>query len=146
MRRGFVIAVTPLTILPVMAYNLFALTLPGGLSSPAAHAGLTRPLMQMTTTGGGIWPISPGDLLLAAALAVFFLELVKSTASRRLTTINHVLSALLFALCLVEMLLAPACDTSTFFLVTLMVLLDVLAGFMARAGASRRGLDNSDIR
>jgi hypothetical protein len=53
---------------------------------------------------------------------------------------------MLFAICLAEMLLAPACATSTFFLVTLMVLLDVLVGFMARSGGNRRTTDLSDIR
>jgi len=141
-RRGSVLAVTPLMIAPVIVYNLFALTLPGGLKSRVAHASLTQPLMRLTTAGGGAWPISPGDLLLAAALVVLFLELVKSTASRRLTVVNHVLSMLLFATCLAEMLLAAACATSTFFLIALMVLLDVLAGFMVREG----GPPISDIR
>ncbi len=36
---------------------------------------------------------------------------------------------ILFIVCLVEFLLFGACATSTFFLITLMVLLDVLAGF-----------------
>jgi hypothetical protein len=139
-----VLAVTPLMIVPVIIYNLFALTLPGGLKSRVAHASLTQPLLRLTTTGGGAWPISPGDLLLAVALVVLFLELVKSTASRRLAMINHGLSTLLFAVCLAEMLLAAACATSTFFLIALMVLLDVLAGFMVRGGAG--GQPISDVR
>ena len=146
MKRGWLLAVTPLMVAPVIAYNLFALALPGGLKSPLAHDSLTRPLLRLTTAGGGLWPICAGDLLQAAALCVFFTDLVKSTASRRLTLINHGLSGLLFAICLAEMLLAPACATSTFFLVALMVLLDVLAGFMVRAGATQRGPGPSDIR
>jgi hypothetical protein len=144
-RRGWVLAVTPLMIVPVL-YNLFAVTLPGGLKSAVAHDSVTRPLLRLTTTGGGVWPVSTGDLLVAAALCALFVELVKSTASRRLAMINHALSVMLFAICLAEMLLAPACATSTFFLVTLMVLLDVLVGFMARSGGNRRTTDLSDIR
>jgi hypothetical protein len=144
--RGSVLAVTPLMIVPVLAYDLFAFTLPGGLKSHWAHARLTQPLLRLATSGGGAWPVSPGDLLLAAALAVLFVELVKSTASRRLAMINHSLSVLLFAMCLGEMLLAPACATSTFFLVTLMVLLDVLVGFIVRAGAHRPAAGVSEFR
>jgi hypothetical protein len=143
-RRGSLLAVTPLMIVPVIIYNLFVLTLSGGLKSRVAHASLTQPLLRLTTAGGGAWPVSPGDLLLAAALVVLFLEMVKSTAGRRLTMINHGLSMLLFAICLAEMLLTPACATSTFFLITLMVLLDVLVGFMVRDGG--RGSPISDIR
>ncbi len=40
-----------------------------------------------------------------------------------------------------EFLLFGACATSTFFLITLMVLLDVLAGFIVTIVASRREVD-----
>jgi hypothetical protein len=50
----------------------------------------------------------------------------------------------LFILCLVEFLLFPAFATSTFFLVTLMVLLDVLAGFIVTIVAARRDVDFGD--
>ena len=48
---------------------------------------------------------------------------------------------LLFVALLVELLLLPAFATSTFFLITLMVLLDVLAGFIVTIVAARREVD-----
>jgi hypothetical protein len=139
-------AAAPLLALSVAAYNLFVLTLSGGFQARDAHARLIAPLFQMSTAPGGVWPVSVADLLLAASLVVLFIELLKSTASRRLAIINHALSMLLFVVCLVELLLAPACATSTFFLITLMVLLDVLAGFIVTIAASRRELDGLDDR
>jgi uncharacterized membrane protein len=44
----------------------------------------------------------------------------------------------------VEFLLFPAFATSSFFLLTLMVLLDVLAGFIVTIVASRREIDFND--
>ena len=88
--------------------------------------------------------VSLGDLLLAASLVVLFVELLKSTTSRKIAIINHSLSMVLFILCLVEFLLAPAFATSTFFLITLMVLLDVLAGFIVTIVAARRDIDFGD--
>jgi hypothetical protein len=82
-----------------------------------------------------------GDLLLAGALVVLFIELLKSTTSRQVAIINHSLSMVLFIVCLVEFLLFPAFSTSAFFLLTLMVLLDVLAGFIVTIVASRREID-----
>ena len=90
--------------------------------------------------------MSVGDLLLAGALVVLFIEVVKSTASRRIAVVNHGLSMGLFVICLVELLLAPAFATSTFFLITLMVLLDVLAGFIVTIAAARRQVDMIDER
>ena len=85
-----------------------------------------------------MWPVSVADLLLAASLVVLFVELVKSTHDRRVAIVNHGLSMALFVGCLAEILLAAAFATSTFFLITLMVLLDVLAGFIMSMAASRR--------
>ena len=134
-------AAAPLLILPVAAYNLFFLTLGGGFQIRDAHARLTAPLFQLTTAPRGVWPVSIADLLLAASLVVLFIELLKSTASRRIAIVNHSLSMLLFVACLLELLLAPAFATSTFFLITLMVLLDALAGFIVTVAAARREMD-----
>ena len=131
-------AAAPLLLLPVAAYNLFVLTLDEGLRSIEAHARLTAPLFQLTTAPGGVWPVSVADLMLAASLVVLFVELIKSTGSRRLAIANHALSMVVFVACLVEMLMAPAFATSTFFLITLMVLLDVLAGFVVTLAAARQ--------
>ncbi len=123
-------AAIPLLILPVAAYGVFVAVLGAGLRSTSAHQRLTDPLFQFATTAGGVWPVSVSDLLLAAALVVLFIELLKSAATRRIAVINHGLGMVLFVVCLVAMLLFPAFATSTFFLITLMVLLDVLAGFI----------------
>lgn len=134
-------AAFPLLALPVLVYNLVALTLQGGFASQAASARFTEPLFTVSMTSGSPWPVSLSDLLLAGALVVLFIELLKSTTSRRIAIINHSLSMILFIVCLVEFLLAPAFATSTFFLMTVMVLLDVLAGFIVTIVAARRDID-----
>ena len=134
-------AAFPLLALPVLVYNLVALTLAGGFAATAASLRFNEPLFTISMTSGSPWPISLGDLLLAIALVVLFIELLKSTTSRRIAIINHSLSMILFIVCLVEFLLAPAFATSTFFLMTLMVLLDVLAGFIVTIVSARRDVD-----
>ena len=69
---------------------------------------------------------------------------MNSTTSHRVVIINHALSMMLFVACLVEFLLAPAFATSTFFLLTLMVVLDVLAGFIVTIASTRRDIDFND--
>jgi len=136
-------AAFPLLALPVLLYNLIALTLAGGFRSVDAGARVIEPLFALHMTSRAEWPVSLGDLILAVALLVLFIELLKSTTSRRVAIINHSLSMILFIACLVEFLLAPAFATSTFFLLTLMVLLDVLAGFIVTIVAARRDIDLS---
>ena len=134
-------AAFPLLALPVLVYNLVALTLVGGFGSQIASGRFTEPLFTVSMTSGSPWPVSLSDLILAGSLVVLFIELLKSTTSRRIAIINHSLSMILFIVCLVEFLLAPAFATSTFFLMTLMVLLDVLAGFIVTIVAARRDID-----
>jgi hypothetical protein len=132
------LAALPLLALPVLVYNLLALTMAGGFRSTAAPARLSAELFSAPMASHAAWPISLGDLMLAGSLIVLFVELLKSAASRRATIVNHALTMLLFIACLVEFLIVPAFATSTFFLITLMVLLDVLAGFVATMAHVRR--------
>ena len=134
-------AALPLLIVPVLIYNLLALTLPGGLTSIDAQSSLSATMFTVPMTSRVNWTVSLGDLLLAVALIVLFVELLKSTNSRRAAIINHALSMLLFIVCLMEFLLGAAFATSTFFLICLMVLLDVLAGFIVTIVTARRDMD-----
>jgi hypothetical protein len=135
-------AAFPLLALVVLIYNIVAAaTLTGGLHATDAAGQLGQQLFVIHMTSSATWPVSLGDLMLAAALVVLFIELLKSTTSRRVAIINHSLSMVLFILCLVEFLLFQAFATSTFFLITLMVLLDVLAGFIVTIVSARRDVD-----
>lgn len=136
-------AAIPLLSLPVLIYNLLALSLQGGFAAVDAQGRMGQPLFSVKMTSHIDWVVAAGDLLLAASLVVLFVELIKSTTSRGIAIVNHALSMLLFIICLVEFLLAPAFATSTFFLITLMVLLDVLAGFIVTIVSARRDMDFS---
>jgi hypothetical protein len=133
------LAAIPLLILPVAAYAVLALTLGGGIFSAHCHERITRPLFAFATRNGGAWPVSAADLLLAASLIVAFIELLKAIGDRRIAIANHALSIVLFVGCLTAMLLAPAFANSTFFLITLMVLLDLAAGFIVTMGEAQVG-------
>lgn len=137
-------AAFPLMALVVLIYDLVALSI-GGMRTTSAQDQLAQPLFSVHMASNAVWTVGLGDLLLATALVLLFIELLKSTSSPRVAILNHSLSMILFIVCLVEFLLFGACATSTFFLITLMVLLDVLAGFIVTIVASRRELDlNAD--
>jgi hypothetical protein len=139
-------AALPLLVLPVLVYNLVVLTFAGGFAANAAQYRLAEQLFTIRMTSKAEWAVSLGDLLIAAALVVLFVELLKSTTSRKIAIVNHSLSMVLFIGCLVEFLLFPAFGTSVFFLLTMMVLLDVLAGFIVTIVSARRDVDLSDVR
>lgn len=131
----------PLLVIPVAIYALLTLVVGHGPLDGQAHVAMTRALIAFPTAGGGLWTVSASDLLLAAGLVIAFLDLLKGAKDRRTAVINHALSIALFVLCLLALALAPAFACSTFFLLTLMVLLDLVAGFIvatAPAGAGAR--------
>lgn len=134
------LAAIPLLILPVLAYNLLALAMPGALQTPDAAVQLASYAFSIPVASGGRWIVTTGDLLLAGSLIILFVELLKSTTSRRNAIINHALSMILFVACLVEFLLLRGFATSVFFLITMMVLLDVLAGFIVSIVSARRDI------
>ena len=133
----------PLLLIPVAIYNLLAIiSMFGGNDAGSAYNATTQILFSLPMPSSGTkWAVSVGDIILFGSLICLFFELLKSTKSDKVAIINHSLSMVLFIVCLVEFLLFPAFATSTFFLITLMVLLDVLAGFIVTIVAARRDVD-----
>jgi len=136
-------AALPLLALPVLFYNVVALAV-YGVSATDAGARMTAQIFTIPMASGVRWSVGTGDVMIFLSLVILFIELLKSTTSRRIAIINHSLSMILFIICLVEFLLFKAFATSAFFLLTAMVLLDVLAGFIVTIASSRRDIDIID--
>jgi hypothetical protein len=134
------LAAFPLLALTVLLYNLLVLTIKGGFGGDG-ESRLVQPLVRLDMASHAVWAISLSDVLIAGSLVILFAELLKSAGTRRIAILNHSLSMILFIICLIEFLLFPAFATSTFFLIGLMVLLDVLAGFVVTIIAARREVD-----
>ncbi len=132
-------AALPLLALPVLFYNVLALSYGFGATDAGVRMGAQ--VINLPMASGVRWSVSMGDAIVFFSLVILFVELLKSTTSRRIAIINHSLSMILFIVCLVEFLLFRAFGTSAFFLLTSMVLLDVLAGFIVTIVASRREID-----
>jgi hypothetical protein len=121
----------PLLSIPVILYNVVALG--GGVFSRAAEevvAGLSRTLTTVPMASGTVWVVSSGDVILLIALFMVFLELLKAAKYGRENALSHILSLGLFILCLIEFLLIPAFASTLFFTITMMTLMNVLAGYM----------------
>lgn len=131
----------PLLLIPVVLYNILALTSSGGPALEAVDFALRDPMFSIQMASNARWNVGAGDLILCLALVLLFLELLKSTSSQKVAIVNHALSMILFVGCLIQFLLFPAFATSTYFLLLTMVLLDVLAGFIVTIIAARRDMD-----
>lgn len=122
----------PLLVFLFVIYNMIALT-----GAEALHSAL----LQVTLLSGVQWPFTVSDLLLALALLALCGEVIKATRSTNASVLDHALSMLLFVAFLVEFIAYGAAGTSTFFLLTLMSFVDVLAGFTVTIASARRDIE-----
>jgi hypothetical protein len=145
-----IFGIFPLLVIPVVLYNLLALTSGGPVETTNAAGQLVTsqvaPLAAMLAEtafslpmiSGVEWVLTKGDAIVLLAVTFLFLEILKSTSTGTATIINHGISLLLFIICLVQFLLMPNFATSTFFILMAMTLLDVLAGVIVTIVSARR--------
>jgi hypothetical protein len=126
------LAALPLTIIPFILYNLMVIT---GIDLTSSMVGEGVPMLS-----GGKWTFSWGDLLLLIAMVVLFIEIVKATYTGTVSMIDHGLSMLVFIAFLVEFLMVPQAATSTFFLLMMAALIDVVAGFTIGIRVAKRDI------
>lgn len=139
-------SVFPLLVIPVAIYNIMAFA-GGGPAIPvegseAMVAGLQDELeaaiLSVPMISGVTWKLTNGAVLIMLGLLFLFLEILKSTSTGTATIMNHAVSMILFIVCLIEFLLIGNFATSIFFILTLMTLLDVLAGVVVTIVSARR--------
>jgi len=121
----------PLLLIPFAIYNIIAFLMPG--------VSWTSAIASVTMVSGQAWTITPEDLLIALSIVLLYGEIFKSArASSNRGLIDHLLSFALFVVMGVEFLLVGRAATSTFFLLLLLELVDVLAGFTIASRTARR--------
>nr|WP_321362495.1 hypothetical protein [uncultured Hyphomonas sp.] len=138
MRKLFTAA--PLLVFPVILYAVLAVTsgkADGAAAEPIRHT-LDAAIFNMPMISGGHWYFRVGDSILLFGLIMLFIEIIKSTNTETFTLINHGLSMGIFVISLIMFMLLRGFETSEFFLLITMMLLDVVAGFMVTIVAARR--------
>jgi len=118
----------PLFIVMLLIYDAMALT----------GFDMKGYLFSFGLISGDSWGPTWGDVLLVLGIIVLYIELLKATDSGTATIIDHTLSLLVFIGFLVEFLVMKGAATSTFVILMLMSLLDVVAGFSITVSAARR--------
>ncbi|MEN0653194.1 MULTISPECIES: hypothetical protein [Hyphobacterium] len=127
----------PKMIVPIIIYAIVAFIAGTGSMD---HVLFTIPMMS--TPDG--WGLRTGDLLLVLGLIFLFIEFMESAGTGATTIINHALSMVIFVIALALFLLVGRFATSTFFILMMMTLIDVMAGFVVTIVASRRDLAVGD--
>ncbi|HEY8576331.1 MAG TPA: hypothetical protein VIL88_08345 [Devosia sp.] len=130
-RRGPFIP--PLLVVPFVLYNLVVFVFFG-----ANPVNWGAGMFAIPMPSGMPWAITAGDFLLVVGIVCLFVEVLKSTNSARASIVEHMLSMVLFVVFLIEFLLVGAASSSVFFLLMVMSLIDVVAGFTVSISSASR--------
>ena len=128
----------PLLLIPFAIYNMIAFLTPG--------VAWTAPVTTVHMMSGEDWVLTWEDILLAFSILLLAVEIIKSTRMGMRSIVDHILAMALFIAMLVEFLLVRQAGTSTFFLLTMIGLVDVLVGFIVSIRSSQRQVKSRQSR
>ncbi|HMN52238.1 MAG TPA: hypothetical protein PKB01_09295 [Xanthobacteraceae bacterium] len=120
----------PLLLIAFAIYNMVAFLTPG--------VAWTDRVFGVPMPSGVEWAVSAGDLLIAFALFLLFFEVLKAARNTARSLFDHLLSTVIFIGALVEFLLVKQAATSTFAILLLISLVDVLGGWSVAVRTARR--------
>jgi hypothetical protein len=118
----------PLLLIPLAIYNIIAFLM--------RDVSFAAPLITVPLTSGTVWPVTLSDVLLALGILLLLCEVIKGARPGAKYLTDHLLSLLVVCGAGAEFVLLPQFGTSTFFLLSLLALVDFLSGIALRA---RRG-------
>ena len=118
------LAAIPLTVVSLILYNAIAFGLGGGGADPWASQILSIPMLSGTR-----WSLPLGDLMITVAILMLFFEVMKSARASAATIADHILSTLVLIAYVVEFIVVGVAANSVFFILTVIALFDVIAGF-----------------
>jgi hypothetical protein len=122
----------PLLLIPLAIYNIIVFLMPG--------VSFGDPLLKLTLISDVDWPVNLSDLLLALGILMLMFEVIKAARPGAKYLTDHLLSLIVFGAAAGEFLLWPKFGTSTFFMLTLLALVDFLSGIALRR---RRGMQTA---
>src|SRR6266567_87943 len=114
----------PLLLIPLAIYNIIVFLMPG--------VSFADPVLKLTLMSGAEWPLTLSDMLLALAILMLLFEVIKGARPGAKYLTDHLLSLIVFGGAVAEFLLWPRFGSSTFFLLTLLALVDFLSGLALR--------------
>jgi hypothetical protein len=126
--KGNGLSAVPLLSLPLLLYVALAL----------AGLDFNAPRFEITLPSAGIWKPTLGDIVLAVGLFFLFFEIIKATRTGGASVLDHAISMIVFVACLILFLIWDKAATTTFFLLMVMALIDVIAGFSVTIVSARR--------
>lgn len=122
----------PLLVIPFAIYNMIAFLTPG--------VSWTDKIFTVHLASGADWIVTSEDVLITFAILLMPLEILKATRIGIRSIVDHILSMVLFIAMLVEFILVRQAGASAFFILMMISMVDVLAGFTVTLRTAQRDM------
>jgi hypothetical protein len=129
----------PATIVPLILFNLVAF-----LFSNLAGAAWQNEVASPTLFSGEQWKFTAGDVIVVIGLVALFWEVLSAASLANRTIGNHLVSILVLIVYVIEFLIVGRAANSTFFILTVIALIDVLAGIVITIRLASRDIAFTD--
>ena len=120
----------PLLLIPLAIVNIIAFLMPG--------VSFTDPIVSVTLMSQVQWKVTFGDAVLAFSILLLWFEVIKGARPGGKYFTDHFLALVAFGGAVAEFLLLPKFANSVFFLLTVLMLVDFLAGVSLRLRRENR--------
>ncbi|PIE35163.1 MAG: hypothetical protein CSA54_05905 [Gammaproteobacteria bacterium] len=95
-------------------------------------------LWDVPLPSGRLVPITVSDLFLMLSVLFLYFETFKATRTSNLSILDHAVSLAVFVVFLIELLVVPQLGNTTFMIMTMASLMDVVMGFTVTITTARR--------
>jgi hypothetical protein len=122
----------PLLLIPFALFNmvLFILNMP-----------FTDTVFSIPLAADRRLPVTTGDLLVALAMLLIYVEVLKAARFGSKRVVDHLLAFILFAAMACELALVPQAATPTLLLLTVLAFVDVITGISVARRVPRRAAE-----
>lgn len=125
----------PLNMVLLLSYNVIIfMSTPDNYIPDAVVTAFRIPSSGATLT------ITWNILFVLVGIAVLYIEILKSTRTSMQALLDHVLSLCVFVVFLVQLLIMREMGSATFLILTLLSLIDVIAGFTVSLSTAQRDI------
>ncbi len=128
------VSYVPLFGILLFVYNIMVFA----VDDPAM--AYSRNIIDTTLISGAHFQLNINELMIIVGLNFLYLEVFKSIRTSISAMIDHALSMMVFIVYLVEFIVVERLGVATFLILTVMSLVDVIAGFTISISAARRDI------
>lgn len=124
--------------IPMLVYLLIAYLIIFFVQGDNAVTLLSSVILSIQLFSGAAFALTWNGIFLILGIIFLFFEIIKSTRTSNASIIDHMLSSFVFIGYLVTFIVMKGAATEAFFVIMMMSLVDVIAGFSITITSARR--------